>query len=120
MRVVDIMLSIPGLLFAIAVVTFLGRGVVQIAIAIAILNIPIFARLLRGSLLSLREADYVLAARSVGVPGQDLLYRHMLPERRQPADRAGHPGAGHRGGGGRRARIPGFGRAGSRARPSGE
>ena len=71
------MLAIPGLLFAIAVVTFLGRGVVQIAIAIAILNIPIFARLLRGSLLSLREADYVLAARSVGVPAQDLLYRHM-------------------------------------------
>jgi peptide/nickel transport system permease protein len=84
MRVVDIMLAIPGLLFAIAVVTFLGRGVVQIAIAIAILNIPIFARLLRGSLLSLREADYVLAARSVGVPGQDLLYRHMLPNAVSP------------------------------------
>jgi peptide/nickel transport system permease protein len=79
MRGVDIMLAIPGLLFAIAVVTFLGRGVVQISIAIAILNIPIFARLLRGSLLSLREADYVTAARSVGVPGPTLLMRHMLP-----------------------------------------
>lgn len=79
MRAVDIMLSIPGLLFAIAVVTFLGRGIVQIAIAIAILNIPIFARLLRASLLSLREADYVIAARSVGVRGPALLMRHMLP-----------------------------------------
>lgn len=79
MRAVDIMLSIPGLLFAIAVVTFLGRGVVQIAIAIAILNIPIFARLLRASLLSLRESDYVTAARSVGVRGPALLLRHMLP-----------------------------------------
>ena len=68
MRAVDIMLSIPGLLFAIAVVTFLGRGVVQIAVAIAIVNIPIFARLLRGSLLSLRDADYVVAASPVGVP----------------------------------------------------
>lgn len=79
MRGVDIMLSIPGLLFAIAVVTWLGRGVVQIAIAIAIVNIPIFARLLRGSLLSLREADYVIAARSVGVGGAALLVQHMLP-----------------------------------------
>jgi peptide/nickel transport system permease protein len=79
MRAVDIMLSIPGLLFAIAVVTFLGRGIVQIAIAIAILNIPIFARLLRASLLSLRESDYVIAARSVGVRGPALLMRHMLP-----------------------------------------
>ena len=79
MRAVDIMLSIPGLLFAIAVVTWLGRGVIQIAIAIAIVNIPIFARLLRGSLLSLREADYVIAARSVGVGAGALLVQHMLP-----------------------------------------
>jgi peptide/nickel transport system permease protein len=79
MRGVDIMLSIPGLLFAIAVVTWLGRGVVQIAVAIAILNVPIFARLLRASLLSLREADYIVAARSVGVRGPTLLTRHMLP-----------------------------------------
>jgi peptide/nickel transport system permease protein len=79
MRAVDIMLSIPGLLFAIAVVTWLGRGVVQIAIAIAVVNIPIFARLLRSSLLGLREADYVVAARAVGVRGPTLLLRHMLP-----------------------------------------
>ena len=79
MRAVDIMLSIPGLLFAIGVVTFLGRGVVQIAIAIAVVNVPIFARILRGSLLSLRETDYVLAARAIGVPGPSLLVRHMLP-----------------------------------------
>jgi peptide/nickel transport system permease protein len=79
MRFVDMMLSIPGLLFAIAVVTFLGQGVVQIAVAIAVVNVPIFARLLRGSLLALRESDYVIAARSVGVRGPALLVRHMLP-----------------------------------------
>lgn len=79
MRAVDIMLSIPGLLFAIAVVTWLGRGVVQIAIAIAVLNVPIFARILRGSLLALRETDYVTAARAVGVRAPTLLLRHMLP-----------------------------------------
>ena len=79
MRAVDIMLAIPGLLLAIAVVTFLGRGVVQIAVAIAIINVPIFARILRASLMSLRDADYVTAARAVGVPGRTLLIRHMLP-----------------------------------------
>jgi peptide/nickel transport system permease protein len=79
MRLVDIMLAIPGLLLAIGIVTFLGRGVVQIAMAIAIVNVPIFARLLRSSLLGLREADYVVAARSVGVRGPTILTRHMLP-----------------------------------------
>jgi len=79
MRLVDIMLAIPGLLLAIGIVTFLGRGVVQIAMAIAIVNVPIFARLLRSSLLGLREADYVIAARSVGVRGPTILTRHMLP-----------------------------------------
>jgi peptide/nickel transport system permease protein len=79
MRIVDVMLSIPGLLLAIAVVSWLGRGVVQIAVAIALVNIPIFARILRGSLLALRDADYVIAARSVGVGGPTLLLRHMLP-----------------------------------------
>ncbi len=84
MRGVDIMLSIPGLLFAIAVVTFFGQGVGQIAFAIAIINIPIFARLLRGTMLSVREADYVVAARSVGVGGRTLLIRHMLPNAVSP------------------------------------
>ena len=79
MRGVDIMLAIPGLLFAIAVVTWLGQGVAQVAIAIAVVNVPIFARLLRSSLLGLREADYVVAARSVGVRGPALLTRHMMP-----------------------------------------
>jgi peptide/nickel transport system permease protein len=84
MRGVDIMLSIPGLLFAIAVVTFFGQGVGQIAFAIAIINIPIFARLLRGTMLSVREAEYVVAARSVGVGGRTLLIRHMLPNAVSP------------------------------------
>ena len=120
MRAVDIMLAIPGLLFAIAVVTFLGRGVVQIAIAIAILNIPIFARLLRGSLLSLREADYVLAARSVGRARPGPALPAHAAERGQPAHRAGHPGAGHRGGGGRRPRASWAWACRIRARRSGE
>ena len=67
MRLMDIMLSIPGLLLAIGIVAALGPGLGQIMIAVGVTQIPIFARLLRGSILAAREADYVLAARSVGV-----------------------------------------------------
>ena len=91
MRTVDIMLAIPGLLLAIGIVTFLGRGVVQIAMAIAIVNVPIFARLLRSSLLGLRDADYVIAARSVGVRGPAILHPPHAAERDRSADRPGAP-----------------------------
>lgn len=79
MRVMDVLLSIPALLIAIALVTLLGRGLVQVMVAVGVTTIPVFARLLRGSILAQREADYVLAARAVGVPGRRILLRHILP-----------------------------------------
>lgn len=79
MRVMDLMLSVPGLLLAIGLVTILGRGLFQIMLAVGIIQIPIFARLLRGSILGQKGADYVLAARSVGVPGHKILLGHILP-----------------------------------------
>jgi peptide/nickel transport system permease protein len=79
MRVMDLMLAIPGLLLAIGLVTIMGRGLFQIMLAVGIVQIPTFARLLRGSILGQREADYVLAARSVGVPGHKILLGHILP-----------------------------------------
>ena len=84
MRIMDIMLSIPGLLLAIGLVTLLGRGLIQIMCAVGITTIPIFARLLRGAILAQRESDYVLAARSVGVPGGRLLMIHILPNALAP------------------------------------
>jgi peptide/nickel transport system permease protein len=84
MRAMDIMLAIPALLLAIGLVTLLGRGLVQIMIAVGITTIPIFARLLRGSILAQRESDYVLAARSLGVPGRRLLIIHILPNALAP------------------------------------
>jgi peptide/nickel transport system permease protein len=78
MRVVDVFLAIPGILLAIGIVAFLDRGLIQITLAVAIANAPIFARLQRGSLLAVRESDYVVAARSVGVPFNRILLRHML------------------------------------------
>ena len=84
MRSTDVLLSIPGILLAIGIVAWLDRGLWQLMLAIAVTYAPIFARLLRGSLLNLRESDYVIAARSVGAGGNRLLMRHMLPNALTP------------------------------------
>ncbi len=84
MRVVDVLLAIPGILLAIGIVAWLGQGLPQVMLAVAMANAPIFSRLLRGSMLSIRESDFVIAARSVGVPGSRLLLRHMLPNALTP------------------------------------
>jgi len=84
MRLMDIMLAIPGLLFAIGIVAALGPGLTQIMIAVGVVNIPVFARLLRGSILAQRENDFVLAARSVGVPRRKILFSHILPNAISP------------------------------------
>ena len=84
MRVVDVLLAIPGILLAIGIVAWLGRGLPQIMFAVAVVNVPIFARILRGSLLSLRESDYVTASRALGATGSRLLRRHMLPNSLTP------------------------------------
>jgi peptide/nickel transport system permease protein len=79
MRITDLMLSIPGLLTAITISVILGQSLTSVMIAIAIVNVPIFARLLRGSMLSQREGDYVLAARSIGLPRRKVVLSHVLP-----------------------------------------
>ena len=84
MRLMDIMLSIPGLLLAIGIVAMLGPGITQIMIAVGVTQIPIFARLMRGSVLATRENDYVLAARSVGVTRRSILASHILPNSISP------------------------------------
>jgi peptide/nickel transport system permease protein len=84
MRLMDVMLSIPGLLLAIGIVAMLGPGIIQIMVAVGVTNIPIFARLLRGSILAQRENDFVLAARSVGVPRRQILASHILPNAISP------------------------------------
>jgi peptide/nickel transport system permease protein len=80
MRVVDVMLSLPGLLLAISLVA-LARHSSQwtVIFAVAMVNVPIFARLLRGSMLAQRESDHVLAARALGVKQRSIVLRHMLP-----------------------------------------
>ena len=84
MRVVDVLLAVPGILLAIGIIAWLGHGEIQIMLAVGVSYSPIFARLLRGSLLALRESDYVLAARSMGASPSRILLRHMLPNALTP------------------------------------
>ena len=84
MRLMDIMLAIPGLLLAIGIVAALQPGLIQIMIAVGIANVPIFARLLRGSIMAQRENDYVLSARAVGVRSRAILTSHILPNSLSP------------------------------------
>jgi peptide/nickel transport system permease protein len=80
MRMVDVMLSIPSLLLAFTVAS-LARTPSQwtLIVAIAVIQVPVFARLLRGSMLAQRSSDHVLAARSLGVRPRAIVFRHMLP-----------------------------------------
>lgn len=79
MRFYDALLAFPTILLGIAVVTVLGAGGLNVAIAIAIAQTPIFARLTRSLVQTERERDYVLAARAMGVPDLTIIGRHVLP-----------------------------------------
>jgi len=79
MRLMDIMLAFPYLLLALIVVAVLGPSLRNAMIAIGVVYIPQFARLVRGTVLSVREQDYVDAARVMGASAPRLMLRHVLP-----------------------------------------
>ncbi len=78
-RLSDVLFAFPATLLALAVIAALGRGWVNTAIAIAVVYVPIFVRVARGPTLSVREANYVQAARVLGFSPGRLLFRHVLP-----------------------------------------
>lgn len=78
MRLIDIMMAFPGILLAIAIVAALGPGLLNIIIAIGINEIPGFARITRSMVLSLREREYVTAARVIGAGNGDIVRRHIF------------------------------------------
>jgi len=79
MRVMDILFAFPAILLAIAIMAALGRGVGNAMIAIGIVYIPIFARIARASVLSVREEEFVDAARATGSSDSRIMYRHIFP-----------------------------------------
>jgi peptide/nickel transport system permease protein len=84
MRLMDVLLAFPSLILAIAIVTVLGPGLTNTLAAIAIVSIPIYARIMRSSVLAIREQDYILADRALGVPNNRILFAHILPNALTP------------------------------------
>ena len=77
MRLVDTLLAFPFLLLGIAVLAILGTGTEQVALALGIANVPVFARIARAQLLTEKERDYVLAARAIGAAPGRIIWRHI-------------------------------------------
>ncbi|MBO1002257.1 ABC transporter permease [Pseudogracilibacillus auburnensis] len=83
-RIFDIMLAFPSILLAIAIVAILGASLQNALIAIAIINIPIFGRLVRSKVISLREEEFILAARAQGMKNGRIIFHHILPNSLAP------------------------------------
>jgi ABC-type dipeptide/oligopeptide/nickel transport system permease subunit len=79
MRVMDVVLAFPSFLLAIAIITVLGRGLQNALYAIAIVNIPVFARIVRASVLSIKEQEFVSASRALGANPMRLLFVRIFP-----------------------------------------
>lgn len=83
-RIFDIMLAFPGILLAIAIVAVLGPSLQNALIAIAIVNIPTFGRLIRSRVLSVKEEEYIMAAKAIGMSNSRILFKHVLPNSMAP------------------------------------
>ena len=89
MFAMDVLLSFPALLLAIAVVALLGPGLRNSLLAITIVSIPVYARIARSTVLSIKQQEFINAARCVGAPSARILFRHILPNSLSPIMVAG-------------------------------
>ena len=79
MRIMDMMLAIPSILLAIAIMAALGQGIEKAVVAIGLVAIPEYARIVRSEILAIKENDYVAAARVIGDSNFAIVFRHVLP-----------------------------------------
>lgn len=84
MRVMDVLLALPGILLGIAIVVVLGNGVINTVIAVAVFSVPTFARLVRGSALAVLQLDYIMASRGLGASGVRIVLAHVVPNSLTP------------------------------------
>ncbi|MCS6847088.1 MAG: ABC transporter permease [Anaerolineae bacterium] len=84
MRAMDVLLAFPSLLLAIAIVSVLGPGLINTLLAVAIVSIPIYARVVRSSVLSVKEMDYIAASRALGASPLRILFVRILPNSLTP------------------------------------
>jgi len=78
-RTVDVILAVPSILLALAIVSTQGAGIVNVMVAVGIAAVPAYARLVRSIVLGIRELDFVLAARCFGLSDPDIIRRHIIP-----------------------------------------
>ncbi|GIF40618.1 ABC transporter permease [Actinoplanes xinjiangensis] len=84
MRIVDMLLALPSLLLAVSIAALLGASLTTVMIAVGVVSVPIFARLLRGAMVAQANSDYVLAATSLGVKRTKIAIGHILPNSLAP------------------------------------
>lgn len=84
MRIMDVVLGFPSLLLAIAIVAVLGPGLENALLAIAIVSLPQYARVMRAQVLTIRESDFVAASRALGASGRQILFRRVIPNALTP------------------------------------
>ncbi|MFG3700358.1 ABC transporter permease [Micromonospora sp. NPDC047620] len=84
MRIIDMMLALPSLLLAVSIAALLGASLTTVMIAVGVVSVPVFARLLRGSMISQANSDYVLAATSLGVKKSKIAITHVVPNSLAP------------------------------------
>jgi peptide/nickel transport system permease protein len=84
MRITDVVMCIPSLILIITVVSIVGPSIYNVMAVIGILGWPSTTRLLRGQILSVRERDFIMAARCLGVPDRTIMIRHVLPNAISP------------------------------------
>nr|WP_255473472.1 ABC transporter permease [Planomicrobium sp. CPCC 101110] len=84
MRVIEILMTIPGVLLALAIAAALGPSLKNIVLAIAISSIPGYARIMRGQMISIKKRPYVAASRSIGASNARILFWHILPNAWSP------------------------------------
>lgn len=79
MRIMDVFLAIPGTLLAICIVAALGTGTSKLVIALTVSTVPTFSRIIRGSVLTVRDVEYIEAARAIGARDSTIIFSHVLP-----------------------------------------
>jgi ABC-type dipeptide/oligopeptide/nickel transport system permease subunit len=79
MRLLDVQLAFPGLLVAICIIAIIGPGLENVILAVGIFSVPLFARVTRGQVLSLKQQDFILAARMMGAHDGRIILNHLLP-----------------------------------------
>jgi len=84
MRLVDILLALPGFLLALAIVAALGSSLTNVMIAVGISYIPVFARVMRSAVLAIRKTEYIIAAQAAGASDMRIIFRHILPNAINP------------------------------------